>query len=102
MIGVENADIFLQLGIVVIVAAIAAFLLRVLKQPQILAYVVVGILLTPVLHIVTDTSIIQSMYIIGIAFLLFLVGLEMDLKSLQSVAVVSSIGEIGRASCRER
>ena len=94
MIGVENADIFLQLGIVVIVAAIAAFLLRVLKQPQILAYVIAGILLTPVFHIVTDTSIIQSMSIIGIAFLLFLVGLEMDLKSLQSVAVVSSIGGI--------
>src|SRR3989338_3431589 len=96
MIGVENADIFLQLGIVVIVAAIAAFLLRVLKQPQILAYVVVGILLTPVLHIVTDTSIIQSMSIIGIAFLLFLVGLEMDLKSLQSVAFVSSLGGLAQ------
>ncbi|MDO8655878.1 MAG: cation:proton antiporter [Nanoarchaeota archaeon] len=94
MIGVENADIFLQLGVVVIVAAIAAFLLRVLKQPQILAYVVAGILLTPVFHIVTDTSIIQSMSIIGIAFLLFLVGLEMDLKSLQSVAFISSIGGI--------
>ena len=94
MIGVENGDIFLQLGIVVIVAALAAFILRWLKQPQILAYVIVGILLTPVFHIVTDTSIIQSMSIIGIAFLLFLVGLEMDLKSLQSVAFVSSIGGI--------
>ncbi len=92
MIGVESSDIFLQLGIVVIVAAIAAFILRLLKQPQILAYVIVGILLTPVFHIVTDISIIQSMSIIGIAFLLFLVGLEMDLKSLQSVAVVSTIG----------
>ncbi len=92
MIGVENADIFLQLGIVVIVAALAAFILRLLKQPQILAYVLVGILLTPILGIVTDTSIIQSMSIIGIAFLLFLVGLEMDLKSLQSVAFVSTVG----------
>ncbi len=92
MIGVENGDIFLQLGIVVIVAALAAFILRLLKQPQILAYVIGGILLTPLFHIITDTSIIQSMSIIGIAFLLFLVGLEMDLKSLRSVAFVSSIG----------
>lgn len=92
MIGVENGDIFLQLGIVVIVAAFAAFILRLLKQPQILAYVIVGILLTPIFQIVTDTSIIQSMSIIGIAFLLFLVGLEMDLKSLQSVAFVSTFG----------
>jgi len=92
MIGVESSDIFLQLGIIVIVAAIAAYILRLLKQPQILAYVIAGILLTPVFHIVTDTSIIQSMSIVGIAFLLFLVGLEMDLKLLQSVALVSTIG----------
>ena len=91
MVGVAG-EVFLQLGIVVIVSALAAFILRLLKQPQILAYVIAGIFLTPVFHLVTDTSVIQSMSIIGIAFLLFLVGLEMDLKSLKSVAWVSSIG----------
>src|SRR3989338_5195646 len=85
-------DVFIQLGMVIILAAIAAFLLRLFKQPQILAYVVVGVLITPVFKVITNTSIIESMSIIGIAFLLFIVGLEMDLKALRNVAFVSSVG----------
>ena len=91
MIGVTG-DVFLQLGIVVVVAAVIAFVLRWLHQPQILAYVLAGILLTPVFGIITDISIIESMSTIGIAFLLFLVGLEMDLKALKSVALVTTFG----------
>jgi Kef-type K+ transport system membrane component KefB/Trk K+ transport system NAD-binding subunit len=87
-----QGDVFIQLGLVIIVAALAAFILRLIKQPQILAYVIVGILITPVFGLVTDTSTIESMSIIGIAFLLFLVGMEMDLKSLRNVAFVSTIG----------
>lgn len=85
-------DIFLQLGIVVIIAGVASLLLRFFRQPQILAYVLTGILITPVLGLITETSIIKSMSIIGIAFLLFLVGMEIDLRSLKSVALVSTLG----------
>ncbi len=87
-------DVFLQLGLVVIAAALAAFVLRLLRQPQILAYVLVGILITPVFGLITDTTVIESMSTIGIAFLLFLVGLEMDLKALKNVAYLSTIGGI--------
>ncbi len=88
----SGGDVFIQLGMVIILAALAAFLLRLFKQPQILAYVLVGIFITPVFKIITNTSIIESMSIIGIAFLLFIVGLEMDLKALKNVAFVSSVG----------
>ncbi len=91
MVG-ANGDIFIQIGIVFIVVALAAYILRIIKQPQILAYVLVGVLITPVLKIVTDTSIIESMSTIGIAFLLFIVGLELDLKSLRSVVWISTLG----------
>ena len=87
-----TSQIFFHLGIVIILAAIAAYLLRLIKQPQILAYVLVGILITPVFHLITDTSVINSMSIIGIAFLLFIVGLEIDIKSLKNVALVSILG----------
>ncbi len=92
MIGA--GDTFIQLGIVFIIAAAAAFLLRLARQPQILAYVLVGVLITPIFKLITDTSIIESMSLVGIAFLLFLVGLEMDLKGLRNVALISSIGGI--------
>ena len=87
-----SSEIFFQLGTVIILAAAAALLLRLFRQPQILAYVITGILLTPVLHLVTDLSIIESMSTIGIAFLLFLVGMEMDIKALRNVALVSTAG----------
>jgi Kef-type K+ transport system membrane component KefB len=89
-----SGDIFVQIGLVTIIAALAAFVLRLIKQPQILAYVIVGVLITPVFKIVTNTSIIESMSTIGIAFLLFIVGIEMDLKKLKSVALVSTFGGI--------
>lgn len=91
MVGVSG-DLFIQLGTIVIIAAVAAYILKLLRQPQILAYVLVGILMTPVFGIVTDLTTIESMSIIGIAFLLFIVGLEMDLKGLKNVSVVSTVG----------
>jgi Kef-type K+ transport system membrane component KefB len=87
-----NVDLFIQLGIVVMLAGVAAFALRWARQPQILAYVLVGVLITPILGLITETALIESMSIIGIAFLLFLVGLEMDLKSLRNVALVGGLG----------
>ena len=73
-----NVDIFLYLGIIVTVAAVAAYILKLIKQPPILAYVLVGIFLPTVFSWVTnvslDAGIIESMSIIGIAFLLFIVG----------------------------
>ena len=87
-----TSQIFFHLGIVIILAGVVAYLLRLIKQPQILAYVLVGILITPVFHMITDTSVINSMSIIGIAFLLFIVGLEIDIKSLKNVSLVSIFG----------
>jgi len=91
MVGVSS-DLFVSLGIIIIITAIAAFILRLIKQPQILAYVLVGILITPVFKIVNNSSMIESMSTIGIAFLLFLVGLEMDIKGLKNVAFNSTFG----------
>jgi Kef-type K+ transport system membrane component KefB len=91
MIGVEG-DIFLQLGFIIIIAAVAAFILRLLRQPQILAYVIVGILITPVFGLIEYSGMIESMSIIGIAFLLFIVGMEIEVKTLRNVALVSTLG----------
>ncbi len=92
MVVEVSGDVFLQLGLVVVMAALIAFLFRLFRQPQILAYVLTGVLLTPVFHLITDLSIIESMSLIGVAFLLFLVGMEMDLKSLRNVTLVSTVG----------
>ena len=87
-----TGNLFINVGLIFIAAALAGFILRLLKQPQILAYVLVGFIVTPLLGLVTDIALIESLSIIGIAFLLFLVGIEMDLKSLRSVAMLSTFG----------
>jgi Kef-type K+ transport system membrane component KefB/Trk K+ transport system NAD-binding subunit len=91
---VIEGNLFVELGVIIIIAAVIAYVLRLIKQPQILSYILAGVLLTPVLHLVTNLAIIESMSTIGIAFLLFLVGLEMDIKSLKNVSFVSSLGGI--------
>lgn len=93
MIDVAGS-IFAQLGIIIILAAATALVLHFFKQPIIFSYVFVGILIGPILHLITDKTIIDSMSLIGVAFLLFLVGLEMDLKSLKDVAMISTFGAI--------
>jgi Kef-type K+ transport system membrane component KefB len=91
---VVGGDLFIQVGFIIIAAAIFGYILRLLKQPQLIGYVLVGILITPIFNLITDSSLIDSLSIIGIAFLLFIVGLEMDLKSLRSVMHVAVFGGI--------
>ncbi len=86
------SDIFVELGIIVILAGFLAMLFRWARQPQLLAYILVGVLITPIFGIITNSTVIDAMSTIGIAFLLFIVGLEMDLKKLKQVAFISSVG----------
>lgn len=78
--GVESA------AVAVMVAAALAILFHKLNQPTVTAYILTGILLGPaVFGITTHSEPIQVFSEIGLAFLLFLIGLEMD---------VSELGEI--------
>ena len=87
------SNFFLGLSIILLVATILAYLIRLLKQPLIPAYVLAGILIGPFgLGIIQETELIRTMAEIGIAFLLFTVGLEIDIKRLKDIGWISSIG----------
>src|SRR3989344_7641098 len=86
------AQIFFEIGIVVIISTLFAFIARLLKQPLIPAYVIAGLVVGPYLGLITNIGTINSLSAIGIAFLLFIVGLEIDLKKLKDVGLVSSLG----------
>jgi len=75
----------------IILAGIFAFVFKILKQPKIPAYIIAGILLGPlVFGIIKDNEVIRSLSEIGVAFLLFFVGLEIDLSNLKRVGKVAS------------
>lgn len=86
--------IFFSIGIIIIIAGVGAYLSRALKQPLIPAYIITGIILGPILKIITDKAVIAALSEIGIAFLLFSVGLELNLKKLKDIGNVATIGAL--------
>ncbi|MBN1274882.1 cation:proton antiporter [Candidatus Woesearchaeota archaeon] len=90
----ESLTIILDIGLMIIVATAFAYVLRFFKQPLIPAYILTGIVLGPVLGLLHDLSVMRILAEIGIAFLLFIVGLELDLKKLKDIGNVASVGAI--------
>src|SRR3989344_5313497 len=86
------ANIFFDIGLVIIVATLFAFIARFFKQPLIPAYILTGLIIGPFLGLITNTEIITTLSEIGIAFLLFIVGLEIDFRKLANVGAISTIG----------
>lgn len=81
-----------EIGIILIVATLFAYMARALKQPLIPAYVLAGLLIGPLFGLVSEVRLITTLSEIGIAFLLFIVGLEIEFKKLKNVAQVSTLG----------
>lgn len=82
----------------IIIATAFASTLRFFKQPLIPGYILAGIVIGPVLGLVTDMSVMRTMAEIGIAFLLFIVGLELDFKKLKDIGNVASVGALVQIS----
>lgn len=91
-ISARSNDVFFEIGLIIIIATIFAFIANKLKQPLIPAYIVTGLLLGPLYGLVRNKELITTLSEIGIAFLLFIVGLEIDLKKIRDVAIVSGFG----------
>jgi len=87
-------NIFFDIGFVIIVATVFAYAARILKQPLIPAYILAGVVIGPMLGLITNTEIVKTLSEIGIAFLLFIVGLEINLKKLKGVGLVASLGGV--------
>ena len=65
---------------------------KLLKQPITTSYIVAGVLIGPVFGLITNSEFVLSLSEIGIAFLLFIVGLELNFKRLKDIGWVASLG----------
>jgi Kef-type K+ transport system membrane component KefB/Trk K+ transport system NAD-binding subunit len=83
---VDQHSLLANIGLVFIVATAFAFIAKVLRQPLILAYLIAGVVIGPEIGFawVKDKEIIEVMSEIGLILLLFIIGLEIDLKRLLS------------------
>lgn len=87
---------FGQLALLLVVAAIFGVISTVFRQPLLVGYIFAGFLLS-VLNIVPDSAQLESFSQIGVTLLLFLLGLEMNIKELPSIgkpAVMAGVGQI--------
>jgi len=87
-------NILFDIAFVIIIATLFAYVARLIRQPLIPAYILAGVIIGPVLGLITNTDVIKTLSEIGIAFLLFIVGLEINIKKLKHVGLVSSLGSI--------
>ncbi len=83
--------IFFDISVLIIIATLLALLASFLRQPLILAYVIAGIIIGPVTGLVNNADFVIRLSELGIAFLLFLIGLEMDLRKLKNIGVIAAI-----------
>jgi len=91
------AEIFLQISIILLIVLVVSFVMRLLKQPLIIGYILAGILCGPVfLNLLSDNGIISTFSELGIAFLLFLVGLRLSPRVIKEVGKISLITGIGQ------
>jgi len=81
-------DVFTQLSLVIVVASLVALVMRALHQPLIMGYILTGIVVGPsVLDLIHSKDAFDTFSEIGIALLLFIIGLEL------SVAMVRRLGK---------
>ena len=88
---------FYELTALLMIAAVVGFISLQLRQPMIVSFIIVGILVSPnFLGIVQSYEHIELLAELGIAVLLFLVGLKLDLQLIKTLGLVSLATGIGQ------
>jgi Kef-type K+ transport system membrane component KefB/Trk K+ transport system NAD-binding subunit len=90
-------EVLVCISLIIAIATVLTILARLVKQPPIIAYLLTGILAGPLFFNIIggdSSAIIQIFAHLGVAFLLFIVGLNLDLRVLKEVGAVSSFAGI--------
>jgi Kef-type K+ transport system membrane component KefB/voltage-gated potassium channel Kch len=98
-------DVFTQLSVVIVIAAAISYAMKLFKQPLIVGYILTGILVGPsLLNLIQDKHAFESFSEIGIALLLFIIGLELSMSVIRKLgkpvfltagAILLLVGSIG-------
>ena len=90
-----DSNIFTQLSLVIAIVVMVSIIMKLLRQPLIMGYIITGVLVGPsFLHIVRNQQAFDSFSTIGITLLLFIIGLGLNagvIKSLGRVSLITSM-----------
>jgi Kef-type K+ transport system membrane component KefB len=91
------ADIFVEVALIIVAATLISALMRILKQPLIIGYILTGLLISPFLvNMTSSIETITTFSQMGVALLLFIVGLSLSPKVIKEVGKVSLITGLGQ------
>jgi len=84
--------VFIQLALILLVAFIVSYIVKLFKQPLIIGYIIAGVLVSPfVFETGASTEMIHFFSELGIAFLLFMVGLHLNPKVIKEIGTSSLV-----------
>ncbi|MDP2504285.1 cation:proton antiporter [Oceanobacter sp. 3_MG-2023] len=90
---------FTEIAALLVLAALMGFVGLLMRQPLIVSFIAVGLVAGPsVLDIVHSTAHITLLSELGIAILLFLVGIKLDVKLIRSIGGVSVMTGLGQVA----
>ena len=93
--AVHIDPLFSKFVILSCIVIVIGFLLRLLKQPYMIAYIIVGIIVGPYgVGFVTNEELISNLGSLGLVLLLFFIGMEIRLPQLLNNWKVSIIGTL--------
>src|SRR3989344_758485 len=90
-------EVLICISLIIVIATVLTIIFRLIKQPPIIAYLITGVLAGPFfLNLVRGNSyeIINLFAHLGVAFLLFIVGLNLNWRVLKEVGIVSTFAGI--------
>ncbi len=92
-------NVFSGLSLILVIGTIMALLMRLVRQPLIIAYIVTGIIVGPAaLHLTKDQQTFNVFSDIGIALLLFIIGLGLNPRVIREVGRTATIVGLGQVA----
>lgn len=88
---------FFELSVILVIAALLGAVGLLLRQPLIVMFIALGILVGPsVFNLVSSSEMVHLLADLGIALLLFVVGLKLDLSLIRSTGMIALMTGLGQ------
>lgn len=91
------SEIFLELTIVIFLAAVLSYFFRRVGQPVVLAYILAGVFIGPFAGLqLQQKEILHTLGQLGVTLLLFMVGLEMPIQTIRRIGWVTILAGLSQ------
>lgn len=94
-----HGSVFFEISILLVISVIGGYLGMLMRQPLVVSFIIVGIFVGPsFLNIAQASEHIDLLAHLGIALLLFVVGLKLDLQLIRTMGKVAAMTGLGQVT----